>query len=103
MGTAVMKALSARRTSPLPSVKSWTLMFSRNGAAPGVELLYEFTDWWGDGEKATDDAEGRIEAQELMGRKLLAHARVQRKGRDAEAERLRAAKARQKTPRPEKK
>ena len=58
MGTAVMKALSARRTSPLPSVKSWTLMFSRNGAAPGVELLYEFTPTPAGGwQKATDHAE----------------------------------------------
>jgi hypothetical protein len=62
-----------------------------------VELLYEFTDWWGDGETATDDVEGRIEALELTGRKMLAAAAVERKGRAAEAER-----ARQKRP-PEKK
>jgi len=43
-----------------------------------VELLFEFTDWWGDGEKATTDEEGRLEAIELTATKMLATVRSAR-------------------------
>jgi Arc-like DNA binding domain len=43
-----------------------------------VELLYEFTDWWGDGETATSPDEGQLEAIELTAKKMLANARSAR-------------------------
>ena len=43
-----------------------------------VELLFEFTDCWGDGEKATTDEEGRLEAIELTAKKMLATVRSAR-------------------------
>lgn len=43
-----------------------------------VELLYEFTDWWGDGETATDPDEQRLEAVELTAKKLLSSVRSAR-------------------------
>jgi len=46
-----------------------------------VELLYEFTDWWGRGETATTDEEGRIEAFELTAKKMLSMVRSARENK----------------------
>ncbi len=43
-----------------------------------VELLYEFTDWWGEGETATTDEDGQHEAFELTAKKMLSMARQAR-------------------------
>jgi hypothetical protein len=43
-----------------------------------VELLFEFTDWWGDGETATTPDEGQLEQIELTAKKMLAQARSAR-------------------------
>jgi hypothetical protein len=43
-----------------------------------VELLYEFTDWWGDGETATDPDEQQLEGVELTAKKMLANVRAAR-------------------------
>jgi hypothetical protein len=43
-----------------------------------VELLFEFTDWWGEGEKATTDEEGRLESIELTAKKMLSAVRSAR-------------------------
>jgi hypothetical protein len=43
-----------------------------------VELLFEFTDWFGEGEKATTDEEGRLESIELTAKKMLAIVRSAR-------------------------
>jgi len=34
-----------------------------------VELLFEFTDWWGDGETAIGPEEAQLEAVELTAKK----------------------------------
>jgi hypothetical protein len=43
-----------------------------------VELLFEFTDWWGDGETATSPDEGQLEQIELTAKKMLAQVRSTR-------------------------
>jgi hypothetical protein len=43
-----------------------------------VELLFEFTDWWGDGETAIGPEEAQLEAVELTAKKMLATVRSAR-------------------------
>jgi hypothetical protein len=43
-----------------------------------VELLFDFTDWWGEGETATDIDEQRLEGVELTAKKMLAQVRSAR-------------------------
>ena len=43
-----------------------------------VELLFEFTDWWGEGEKATSHDDAQLEAVELTAKKMLATVRSAR-------------------------
>ena len=43
-----------------------------------VELLFEFTDWWGDGEKVTDHDEQQLESVERTAKKMLAMVRSAR-------------------------
>jgi hypothetical protein len=43
-----------------------------------VELLYEFTDWWGEGETATGPDDRQLEAVELTAKKMLSKVRSAR-------------------------